>query len=327
MGEVTMSARLLAGAEYPARLRELDSPPPNVFVVGELPYLYAVAIVGTRRPSGASEKFAEELAEGLAAEGVAVFSGGAKGIDTAVHRGALKGGGVTVVVAPSSFDCPYPKENAELFRQIVEARGAFLTTHPPGTTAAPHHFFPRNRLLVALADALVIVETGFRGGSRNAARYARELGKPVLVVPHGPWESGCNGYLLELELGARAITKVDDVLAAVGRVRRPLDAAPGDAQVASPPPNRERQPTLPGLVPGMQKGCRPMGLTLTDGPEEENLDRKGVVELLALGPLWPDEICRKLGLPAQRVTGLLLTLTLESVVVSEPSGRVALVNC
>lgn len=275
------------------------NPPEQVFVVGELPRGPAVAIVGTRTPTREGARFARQLASDLAREGIVVLSGGADGIDTEAHRGALDVRGITVVVAPSSFDCPYPDTNAALFEEIVANGGAFLSEYEVGVTALRHQFFARNALLAALADALVVVETRFRGGARNAAKAARMLGRPVLAVPASPWNPVGAGCILELKAGACIASSARDVLAAIG-LRSPATQPVSLGRPAGRPPRA------------------PFGR-----PDPE---REAVLELLSVGPLWPDEICRGAGLPAHRLQALLLTLTLESVVVSEPSGRVSLVN-
>lgn len=309
---MTPKIRKLAGAELPPRLRDLPEPPEHVFVAGELPRTYSVAIVGTRKASPEALDFASTLARELVLEGVAVLSGGAKGIDTAAHLGALDAAGATVVVAPSSIDRPFPAENAALFERIVEEGGAVLTPYESDTPARRHRFFYRNSLLAALCHALVVVETRFRGGARNAASAARSLGRPVLAVPAAPWTKSGGGCILELKAGARIAASASDVLDALGLASRCQDASPG-----ATPASRPDTPSLLLWPDGLVTGRR-----ADDGGEDGN----ALVELLRVGPLWPDEICRELGLPAQRVQELLLTLTLDDVVVSEPSGRVALLT-
>lgn len=141
-----------------------------------------------------------------------MLSGGAKGIDTAAHRGALGVAGKTVVVAPSSFDRPFPEENAELYDRVLASGGGYVTDCPPGTAATRAHFFPRNQYLVALCHAVVIVEAPVRSGARNAAKQARRLGRPLLVVPGSPWSPASRGCILELQRGARLVASAREVL-------------------------------------------------------------------------------------------------------------------
>jgi DNA processing protein len=293
--EITFSS-----ADYPGSFRDLAKPPAVLHVTGELPRGASAAIVGTRHPTAAAEKFAFELGRGLAEAGVVVISGGAEGIDAAAHRGALAGRGFTVVVAPSSFDRPYPEKNGPLFREIVEAGGAFLSVYPPGTKAHLHHFFERNTLLAALAGALVVVETRYRGGARNAANAARRLGRRVLAVPGAPWDPSAAGCLLELRNGAGMAASVGDVLGAMGR----------------PAPSRPASPSTAASGPRPASGRGSSG----------DPDREAVLEALEKGRLDLDAICRVTGLGVARLQALLLTLTLEGIVVSGPSGHISLIN-
>jgi DNA processing protein len=295
---VTDSPKELIGASYPSRLRDLEKPPSTVYVHGELPRGPAVAIVGTRRPTAEGAAFARGLAKDLATLGVAVFSGGALGIDTAAHLGALDAQGATVVVAPSSFDRPYPETNAALFRRIVEEGGAFLTAYPSGTKPARHRFFERNAALAALVDVLIMVESAVRGGARNAVKAARVLGRRALVTPGAPWHPKSGGCIAELRAGAGVAASLNDVLLALGL---PLPQAE-DAE--EPLSDRQLSFDVPDFMGDPGRTC--------------------VLEFLKKGPANPDEICRQTGIPAARVQVLLLTLTLELIVVSDPSGRVYL---
>jgi len=207
-----VQARILSGAALPPLVRDSPHPPDRLYLVGELPRGPAVAVVGTRCPTRAAAAFARQLAGELAAAGVTVLSGGAKGIDVAAHRGALDVGGKTVVVAPSAFDRPYPAEHAEIYEEIIASGGAYVTRESPGTAADNAKFFARNELLVALAHALIVVEAPWRSGARNAAKYARELGRTVFAVPSAPWIHQGVGCVLELQLGARPLLDAREIL-------------------------------------------------------------------------------------------------------------------
>ncbi len=204
--------RRLTGARLPPGLGELGEPPEAMYLRGELPRGPRVAIVGTRNPTREAALYAFELAATLAQRGVAVLSGGATGIDSMAHRGALSVGGSTVVVAPGGFQRPFPPENRDLFRRVVEQGGAYLSLSPSDTPASRGAFFPRNACLVALSHAVVVVEAPIRSGARNAAAHARQLGRPLFVVPATPWNSQGLGCILELKLGARVLYGERDVL-------------------------------------------------------------------------------------------------------------------
>src|SRR5262245_46006796 len=129
-GAVTDPVVVLSGPTLPPRFADLPRPPKLLYLWGELPRGPAVAIVGTRHATPAGLEFAETLSHDLARAGVAIFSGGAGGIDSAAHRGALRAGGTTVVMAPAGFDHPYPPENRRLFAQVVERGGAYASLVP-----------------------------------------------------------------------------------------------------------------------------------------------------------------------------------------------------
>ena len=203
----------------PARLLDLADPPERLYLHGELPRGPAVAIVGTRKATRPARRFARQLAAELSSAGVTILSGGALGIDSEAHRGALHAGGPTVVVAPAGFERPYPPENAPLFESILAAGGAYLSARAPTEAADLGTFFPRNAVLVALAHALVVVEAPVRSGARNAAQCARRLGRPLLVVPSAPWNLRGRGCIVELRLGARVLGSSRDVLGALAEQR------------------------------------------------------------------------------------------------------------
>ena len=300
-----LADRCLSGDSLPGRLADLETPPSRLFLRGELPRGPAVAIVGTRRPSGAYARFAHRLARELAEAGVAVLSGGAKGIDTEAHRGALAAGGATVVVAPAGFERPFPEQNRELFRQIVDSGGAYLSLPEPNCPAPRGIFFARNACLVALAHLVVVVESPIRSGARNAAACARRLGRPLFVVPAAPWHGKGRGCLAELRLGAKVLLSVKDLLKAL---RDQNLHAVGPASQA-----------LSALRPQQES----LNFTETSPTQPARVAVLGAVQG---GAHSSDEICLRTGLAAGRVSELILTLRLEGVLVTDPLGRLQIPN-
>lgn len=205
-------AQILEGATLPPDVRDLPKPPARLFLHGNAPLGPRVAIVGTRRPTAEALSYAGELAFRFAERGVAVLSGGAKGIDAAAHRGALRAAGVTLVVAPSSFDRPYPAGHRGLFEEIVSAGGGYLSRFAAGVEARQHRFLDRNALLAALCHAVVVVEAPLRSGARNTAAWARRLRRPCFVVPSPPWNERGRGCIVELQLGAWPLAAPEEVL-------------------------------------------------------------------------------------------------------------------
>lgn len=218
-----MIAPALGDPEYPARLHDLADPPTRLFVrepvdADRLQALLApplVAIVGSRSASAAGIAFATRLAGELAASGVGVVSGLARGIDAGAHQGALDRGGRTVAVLGCGVDRDYPAATVPLARRIA-ADGAILSEYPPSTPPAPFRFPERNRIVAALADATIVIEAAARSGALITARLALDLGRDVLAVPGAPWQSGAEGTNLLLKDGALPLTGAADALVALG---------------------------------------------------------------------------------------------------------------
>ncbi|MEE3850684.1 DNA-processing protein DprA [Gordonia sp. LSe1-13] len=158
-----------------------------------------IALVGSRAASSYGEQVTSSLAGGLAAEGVTVTSGAAYGIDGAAHRAALACGAPTMAVMACGIDREYPAGHARLINEIA-AHGLVVSEYPPGTTAAKHRFLTRNRLVAAMANAVIVIEAGRRSGAANTAAWARKLGRPLGAVP-GPVTSatsvGCHQMIAD----------------------------------------------------------------------------------------------------------------------------------
>ena len=286
--------------DYPPALGALDSP--VLYVRGRLPSQTGIAIVGTRRASEAACAFTRALATELVAEGFAIWSGGAAGIDAAAHEAALDAGGITVLVAGGGLDRPYPPQHRALFERVPEHGGALVARVPDGTAPMAPWFLQRNEVLAAMTAATVVVEAGLASGARSTAAAARRLGRPLCVVPHAPWDTRGEGCAHELARGAQAVCSAADVLAALGR---------------PPPPPRPRR-----AARAEHASLRlPLTLPVPASPPQP-LEPHEAAILAALGdqPLHLDEACERSGLSAQAATGALLTLTLRAVVVEGPAG-------
>jgi DNA processing protein len=199
-------------ADYPLGLLDLEDPP-SLYVRGETTTAPAVAVVGTRRCTRYGLGLAGAFGAALSNAGWTTVSGLARGIDAAAHRGTLRGQGDAVAVLGSGVDVVYPAENADLYDSILAGRGAIVSEYPPGTRPDRWRFPARNRLIAAIASAVVVVEAGEKGGALITARLAAELGRPVLVVPGDvdrPASVGCNRLIRD---GAHPVLGVDDLLA------------------------------------------------------------------------------------------------------------------
>lgn len=204
-------------AEYPGGLLDLTDPPGWLFVRGRLSQGsgVAAAIVGARNCSPYGVEVAELMGSGLAAAGVAVVSGAARGIDGAAHRGALAVGGPTVAVLGSGIDVPYPRGHRRLLDQIAD-HGAVVSEYPPGLRPHPRRFPARNRVVAALARAIVVVEGAPGSGSLITAEFAQDLHRDLLAVP-GPVTSELSAAPHELiRDGAGLVRGAGDVLEALG---------------------------------------------------------------------------------------------------------------
>ncbi len=217
LARLGLRALPLGAPDYPERLATLRDAPPLLWVRGDFARLESplVAVVGARRATGYGREASRQLAAALAAAGVGVVSGLARGIDAAAHRGALEAGGSTAAVLGCGPDEIYPPEHRRLAEALLE-RGAVLSEFPPGTPPRAHHFPLRNRIISALAAAVVVVEARPRSGSLITARHALEQGREVLVVPgpiDAPASEGSNRLLRD---GAAPVLDVSDVLRAIG---------------------------------------------------------------------------------------------------------------
>jgi len=202
---------------YPESLRAIFDPPPALFVRGELVAqdAFAVAVVGTRRPSYYGVAVAEKIGRDLAVAGVTVVSGMARGIDTAAHRGALKAGGRTVAVLGCGPDVVYPRENRKLMEQIM-ATGAVVSEFPPGTTPDAWHFPVRNRVISGLAKGVVVVEAAEKSGALITADFALEQGREVMAVPGNVTSPSSKGSHWLIKQGAALVESAEDVLDELG---------------------------------------------------------------------------------------------------------------
>ncbi|TES91185.1 MAG: DNA-protecting protein DprA [Anaerolineales bacterium] len=201
---------------YPRRLKDINQPPPVVYVRGEVTPQdeWAVAVVGTRRITPYGRQVTEEVAAFLARNGVTVVSGLARGIDSTAHKAALNAGGRSIAVLGSGVDRIYPDENRKLAEKMIE-RGALISDYPLGTPPEGTNFPPRNRLISGLCIAVVIVEAGHKSGALITADFAVNQGREVFAVPgniFAPQSKGTNRLVRD---GAHPLLSPEDLLAAL----------------------------------------------------------------------------------------------------------------
>lgn len=198
---------------YPERLKEIYDPPALLWVRGDASLLNrpALAIVGTRHPTPYGTGMAEMLSRDLAARGLIVLSGMARGVDTAAHKGALKAKQPTIAVWGTGVDVIYPKENKSLAEQIVAGGGAILSELPLGTFPAPQNFPRRNRILSGMSVGVLVIEAGEYSGTRVTARCALEQNREVFAVPGNVTTKNAWGPNLLIKQGAKLVASWEDV--------------------------------------------------------------------------------------------------------------------
>lgn len=271
-------ARLVvAGSpEYPPQLNDLHDPPAGLFVRGRpLPGRFGtVAVVGARRCSDLGGELSHTIGRDLAASGLCVVSGAARGIDAAAHEGALAAGGHTIAVLGCGIDRPYPSASRVLIGRIA-AEGSVASEYPPGVPAEPFRFPARNRLVAALATALVVVEGAERSGSLISARHALGIGRDVFAVPGSVTNPLSYVPHTLIRDGATLIRGVDDLMDDLGLTRDP---------------GRE---------------LMPVDLTV---PERAALD-------IITAPVLPERIARDIGVGVADAISLLMRLEMKGLVV------------
>lgn len=231
--------RTLDDADYPTRLRQIDSAPTVLYCWAELrpEDEIAAAIVGTRRATAYGRAAAGELAGGLAVAGVTIVSGLARGIDAAAHKAALDAGGRTIAVLGSGLDHIYPPEHRKLAGAIAQS-GAVVSDYPLGTRPEGGNFPPRNRIISGLSLAVIVVEAGDSSGALITANFAADQGRDVFAVPGRIHDRASRGTNRLIAAGAFPALSVDEILEVLN-LEAVADRAP--SQMALPEDETERK--------------------------------------------------------------------------------------
>ncbi|WP_456432699.1 DNA-processing protein DprA [Thermosulfuriphilus sp.] len=267
---------------YPQTLLNINDAPPVLYLKGVFEPRAAIAIVGSRNPSSYGLQVAEELAQGLAREGLVIVSGAALGIDAAAHKGALKAGGTTWAVLGTGLDVPYPWRNRGLLEEI-SSQGAIISEFPLGTGPRRENFPIRNRLISGLSLGVVVVEAGPKSGSLITARLAADQGREVMAVPGSIYSFKSQGTHRLLKEGATLIESVEDILFAL-RIETSF----------KPPPAKD----------------------LALSPQAEL-----VFEALEPYPMHLEELAHKIRLDISEIAGILLELELAGLVEALPGQQ------
>ena len=311
--------------DYPPLLRQLRTYPAVLYAKGDLRLLTAetaVAIVGTRNPVRRAREAAAELAGALTKAGVLVVSGGALGVDSAAHCGALNAGGPTAAVLGSGIGAKYLGTNAVL-RELIAERGVVLTEYEPGTEPGPGFFPKRNRILAGMTCATVVVESGVKGGSLVTAKYAMEFNRTVMAVPFADLGSAARGSEELLQAGAPAVHTPYDVVAELqdsfgGGLAIPEEHTPAwDELVALLGTDITKDGVKhfsfepdPAACSAIQAGVTPETTRKPELPDGVSAAARTVYACFDRHPLSIEQLQRAADLPVSRLLGALSELEL-----------------
>ena len=281
-------------ADYPAALKTIYDPPHLLYVRGRLEATDAIAVgvVGARRCTHYGAEQAERFGQMLGRAGFTVPSGGARGIDTAAHRGALAAGGRTIAVMGCGLSTAYPPENDKLFDQIVaEDRGAIVSELPMKTDVRAGNFHSRNRIISGLSLGVVVVEAAQRSGALITARDAAEQGRVVFAVPgraDSPLTAGTHQLIRD---GAILATQLDDILGELGEVGARMGFEPAEGADAP--------------------------LTIPTGLDETE---RALIDTLSEGALTLDDLARQTRIDSGKVAASMTMLVLKGLVAQQPGN-------
>lgn len=276
--------KLLSPQEFPLLLREIPDPPKRLYLRGEWPSFEKkwLAVVGSRAMTPYGKQAVHHLIEGLRGYPIVIVSGLAYGVDAESHKAALDAGLTTVAVPGSGLDWNvlYPKANIGLAREILNAGGCLLSEEEPGAKTMGYMFPKRNRIMVGLSNATLVVEAKEKSGSLITAKLATEYNRELLVVPGSIFSGESKGTHQFLRLGATAVTSPEDILVALGIAKR------------------DNAETLSSLRADLSE------------------DELRVIEVLH-APLSRDELIQALELPITDANVLLSTMEIKGLLVEE----------
>lgn len=268
--------------KYPVLLRDIAAPPKELYVIGNIPDLPMVAIVGSRAITDYGKHITYRLAYDLARAGLCIVSGMALGVDAIAHQAALDAGGATVAVLASGLDAPSPRSNFHLFKAIVASGGGVISEYPEGTTPFKQNFPARNRIIAGLSLATVITEANASSGSLITANFALQENRMVMAVPGNvtsPRSAGPNNLL---KCGAKPVLDAVDILSELGL----------QSTLVKPKKRRE------------------------DSAEEARL-----MELIDAGSHTTHDLIEKSDIPAEKIAGILSLMEITGKVRNIGAGQ------
>ncbi|MGN0460477.1 MAG: DNA-processing protein DprA [Ruminococcus sp.] len=296
---------------YPQCLRDIDNPPAVIYVSGYLPRvdnLLTIGIVGTRNASSYGKKVAYSISYNLAKKKVTIISGGALGIDSCAHTGALNADAITLCVLGCGINYPYLVQN-EPMRKAITARGCLISEYPPGTEPLPHHFVVRNRIISALSKGLLVVEAGKKSGALRTATFANEQGKAVFAVMGNINSIHSMGSNELIKDGAVPVTTYLDILKYFNEyndleVYEDDEYDIPDGKILKIPAKKSKEKEEKEFITGHRYDI--------ELDEKSNL----VYHTLGNTPMHIDEVAEKSGLPVFKVSSILTNLEMKNLIVS-----------
>lgn len=306
-----------ADSDYPAILRQISSPPAVLYYDGivdpteTLGDPAAIAIVGTREPSEYGRRWARQLAKGLAARGFCIISGLADGIDAEAHWGALEVGGRTLAVLGNGVKVVYPSQNASLY-EAIRVKGLLLSEYPAHTAPDRLHFPQRNRIVAALAQAVIVIEAGERSGALITAELAQKFRRPIFVLPGSLDNPKAKGCLALIQRGAQLFLDEASLLEqlAGAAIAPPMTRSSAPRQLSL-----SDVPSTPAIAP------QPIEKPRAQIPPDLAEDLQLVLGAIAAEPRSFDQVVQHLQgtmLAAPLISSALLQLELEGLIVQLP---------
>lgn len=310
---------------YPSLLKQINDPPVLLYVVGEFPIQDApsIAIVGSRSPTEYGKTTSQQLSYQLAARGITVVSGFARGIDSCVHRGALEAGGHTVAVFGCGLSIIYPDTNRTLAAEIVKS-GALISEFPMTMPPLGTNFPRRNRVISGLTLGTLVVEASDRSGSLITARHAAEQGREVFAVPGQIFSEVSRGTHSLINQGATLIHSVDDLLDALPQDYTKILGGESPEAIRQPFPRQHRgSKRSDKAAPSQPAKEKSIPISQPKPKTELNLtpDEQTVLSAMNADSIHIDEITRVTQLPIGKVSSLLVMLELKGIVQQLPGKQ------
>ena len=327
--------------EYPPQLRQIKDPPAALFVKGNFPEMAnqpVVSMIGTRTCTEFGEKLAAGLAYELAQADFVVVSGMAMGIDAYSHKGALLAKGKTVAVLASGVDKPTPYCNKPIYDRIISSgNGAVISEFLPGTDIKQFAYHQRNRIVSALSQAVLVVESGFGGGSMITVDHALAQGRPVLAIPGAPGSPASYGTNELIRTGALLCRGSLDIIEEFERLlSKSLPRPARKANIPDTDPLAKLEPRKQKKAPSKKEKAEPLQkeIPVGEAPKKQSLsvrelltdEEQTVVDALADGALAADTVCDILGISFPMAVSVLNSLELKGYAEALPGGQYKLID-